>query len=214
MKKKTQLDEVRRLQKIAGLLKEDDIDLSNTPRFRREGEEDMLLAFLDNIQDAAKYEKLGFTVEVDDAANGIYSAEKSVKGYDGLAILSALEDCKIEGLAPMLIYRGEEYDFEKALEFADELASRQASHGQIRENDLDLSDTPDFKSRPRTVEEFLEEEDFINWLIDSIHENLDWENTHDLIYNYIIKNKTLEDFKDAWENYQDEVAGGEYGNDF
>ena len=150
MKKKTQLDEVRRLQKIAGLLKEDDIDLSNTPSFRQEeGGENRLLAFLDNIQDAAKYEKLGFTVEVDDAANGIYSAEKSVKGYDGLAILSALEDCKIEGLAPMLIYRGEEYDFEKALEFADELASRQASHGQIRENDLDLSDTPEFKKKPR-----------------------------------------------------------------
>lgn len=205
--KKTQLDEVRQLQKIAGLLKEDNIDLSNTPRFRREGEEDMLLAFLDNTQDAAKYEKLGFTIEVDDAANGIYSAEKSVEGYDGLAILSMLEDCKIEGLAPMLIYYGKEYSFEEALEFVDKLASQQAADGQIREDDLDLSDTPEFKSRPRTVKEFLEEEDFINWLIDSIHENLDWENTHDLIYNYIIKNKTLEDFQDAWKGYQEELAG-------
>lgn len=205
--KKTQLDEVRQLQKIAGLLKEDNIDLSNTPRFRREGEEDMLLAFLDNTQDAAKYEKLGFTIEVDDAANGIYSAEKSVEGYDGLAILSMLEDCKIEGLAPMLIYYGKEYSFEEALEFVDKLASQQAADGQIREDDLDLSDTPEFKSRPRTVKKFLEEEDFINWLIDNIRENLDWENTEDLIYNYIIKNKTLEDFQDAWKEYQEELAG-------
>ena len=95
-----------------------------------------------------------------------------------------------------------------------EVRQLQKIAGLLKEDDIDLSNTPDFKSRPRTVEEFLEEEDFINWLIDSIHENLDWENTEDLIYNYIIKNKTLEDFQDAWENYQDEVAGGEYGNDF
>lgn len=89
----------------------------------------------------------------------------------------------------------------------DEVRRLQKIAGLLKEDDIDLSNTPDFKSRPRTVEEFLEEEDFINWLIDSIHENLDWENTHDLIYNYIIKNKTLEDFQDAWKGYEEELAG-------
>lgn len=88
-----------------------------------------------------------------------------------------------------------------------EVRQLQKIAGLLKEDDIDLSNTPDFKSRPRTVGEFLEEEDFINWLIDSIHENLDWENTQDLIYNYIIKNKTLEDFQDAWKGYEEELAG-------
>lgn len=200
---RTLVNEIRQLQKIAGLLKEDDIDLSDTPKFANL--KSKLITFVkllypEAINDELILKSISHVVETNDVndlliimADVLGDGSDDPDAFDGVFSRSDIESAVDQADLPDEIAN-------------DIVNSHYVTRLELGE-DLDLSDTPDFKSRPRTVEEFLEEEDFINWLIDSIHENLDWENTQDLIYNYIIKNKTLEDFQDAWKGYQEELAG-------
>ena len=82
-----------------------------------------LASFEDSVITAAAFAKLGFSVEVDDAVNGIYYVESDLTNFDWMAVLSLLEDCKRENLQPMLIIDDECIASDKAIEYADLKAS-------------------------------------------------------------------------------------------
>lgn len=124
MKKNININEVRQLQRVAGILREEDLDLSDTPEFDAPTPGVKLLDFVSDLKDVEKYEHLGFTIEVDDPANREFSAELDLAGYDALALLAVLEDCEREGLEPMLIYKDSQYPFAQALKMADKLAAK------------------------------------------------------------------------------------------
>jgi len=74
-------------------------------------------------QDHLNYEKLGYTVVMDDSANDILSAELDLTKYDWMAVLAALEDAARYDLHPMLSYNGKEYSSEEAMQLADKKAA-------------------------------------------------------------------------------------------
>lgn len=84
-----------------------------------------IFAFEDSLANVAAYEALGFTVTVDDAANGIFYVEADMTDYDWLAVLGLLEDCQREGLQPSIEYKGDIIDWEDAIIFADEKAAEE-----------------------------------------------------------------------------------------
>ena len=74
-------------------------------------------------QDHLNYEKLGYTVVMDDPANDILSAELDLTKYDWMAVLSSLEDAAYYKLYPSLEYNGKIYGYKEALALADEKAA-------------------------------------------------------------------------------------------
>jgi len=82
-----------------------------------------LFDFPEDLKDVKAYEELGFSVEIDDPANRVYSAELSFEGYDWMAVFSVLEDAASYGLYPNLEYNGETYEYKEARELADEKAA-------------------------------------------------------------------------------------------
>jgi hypothetical protein len=84
----------------------------------------VLLDFVDGGRDKAlnAYEMLGFEVEIDDEVNDVYSVTMEFKGYDWMAVLAILEDCKREGVRPSMLYNKDSYSFEEAMQLADKKA--------------------------------------------------------------------------------------------
>lgn len=82
-----------------------------------------LISFEDDFAAVAKYQMLGFNCEVDDAANNIICCEFDLSDADGLALLAVCEDCKREGLNPMVIIADKCYAFAEGLKAADEFAA-------------------------------------------------------------------------------------------
>jgi hypothetical protein len=112
---KQQINEIKRMQVLAGILKENQSD---------DDSRIYLMDFPDNEESAEKYEKLGFEVLVDDDVNEIYSAEYDLTGKDAVAGLSIMEDCERMGLTPTLWFKGKPYPFEKAIKLFDKMASK------------------------------------------------------------------------------------------
>lgn len=119
MKKQILSEEFRRMQKLAGIITEIKA-ISPTAVLRK-----VLFDFPEGegSQDHLNYEKLGFTVEMDDPVNDILSAELDLTKYDWMAVLSTLEDAASFNLYPNLEYNGEIYGYEEAKELADEKAA-------------------------------------------------------------------------------------------
>ena len=84
--------------------------------------EKKIFAFEDNHINLSNYEKMKFTISVDDAANRIFYVEADLTDYDWMAVLSLLEDCKRFNLQPILQYGEELIDGEEAIAYADEMA--------------------------------------------------------------------------------------------
>jgi hypothetical protein len=64
-----------------------------------------LFAFID-AKDIPNYEKLGFNVEIDDAYNQVFYAEKDLSTADNESILAVVDDCNREGISVSLDYDG------------------------------------------------------------------------------------------------------------
>jgi len=84
-----------------------------------------LFAFTDALEDVIAFEKLGFKSEIDDAINKVFYVEADLSDYDWLAALALLEDCKREGLHPILQYGEMLIDGEEAIAFADAKAAEE-----------------------------------------------------------------------------------------
>ena len=89
-----------------------------------------IFAFEDSISNVAAYEKLGFNISIDDAANGIYYISADLTNYDWLAVLALLEDCQRENLQPSFKYDGGFIDWKEAIELADKKANAKLSVNQ------------------------------------------------------------------------------------
>jgi len=85
----------------------------------------IIFAFEDSFANLAAYEKLNFSITVDDAANGIYYAEANLTDYDWLAVLGLLEDCSRFNLEPILQSGEELIDPEDAIAYADKKAAEE-----------------------------------------------------------------------------------------
>jgi len=83
-----------------------------------------IFAFQDQFANLAAYEKLGFNIQIDDAANGIYYVEVNLNNYDWLAVLSLLEDCERFNLQPILQF-GDDFINEGAIAYADRMAAEE-----------------------------------------------------------------------------------------
>lgn len=90
-----------------------------------------IFAFEDSLANVAAYEALGFTVTVDDAANGIFYVEADSTDYDWLNAMAVLEDCQRENLQPTLQHNQNYIDWEDAHKYADLKAFEELSN--IRE---------------------------------------------------------------------------------
>lgn len=88
--------------------------------------EKIIFAFEDSFANLAAYEKLNFSIMVDDAANGIYYAEANLTDYDWLAVVGLLEDCSRLNLEPTLQSGEELIDPEDAIAYADKKAAEEA----------------------------------------------------------------------------------------
>jgi hypothetical protein len=75
-----------------------------------------LFAFID-AKDIPSYEKLGFNVEIDDAYNQVFYAEKDLSTADNETVLAIIDDCDREGLYISFVYNGKLYDGEVAKNF-------------------------------------------------------------------------------------------------
>jgi hypothetical protein len=82
-----------------------------------------LFSFEDDLKTIAAYEELGFIVEVDDAANGIFSCECDLTQYDALALYTMIEDCEREGLTPNVLIGEKIYSFTDGFKAADKLCT-------------------------------------------------------------------------------------------
>ena len=87
--------------------------------------EKKIFAFEDSFANLAAYEKLNFSIMVDDAANGIYYVEANLTDYDWLAVVGLLEDCSRANLEPTLQSGEELIDAENAIAYADQKASEE-----------------------------------------------------------------------------------------
>ena len=119
MEKQILFEEFQRMQKLAGIITEIKA-ISPTAVLRK-----VLFDFPEGegSQDHLNYEKLGFTVVMDDPANDILSAELDLTKYDWLSVLSILEDAAYYNLHPMLSYNGKQYSNKEAMQLADEKAA-------------------------------------------------------------------------------------------
>jgi hypothetical protein len=84
-----------------------------------------IFAFEDQISAIAAYEKLNFTVEIDDAANGIFYVEADLSDYGWLSTLAVLEDCQRFDLEPSFQFGDKMMTIQEAIEFADEQAAEE-----------------------------------------------------------------------------------------
>ena len=119
MKNQILSEEFTRMQKLAGIITEIKT-ISPTAVLRK-----VLFDFPEGegSQDHLNYEKLGFTVVMNDPVNDILSAELDLTKYDWLAVLSTLDDAASFNLYPNLKYNGKIYGYEEARELADEEAA-------------------------------------------------------------------------------------------
>ena len=119
MKNQILSEEFIRMQKLAGIITEIKA-ISPTAVLRK-----VLFDFPEGegSQDHLNYEKLGFTVVMNDPLNDILSAELDLTKYDWLAVLSTLDDAASFNLYPNLKYNGKIYGYEEARELADEEAA-------------------------------------------------------------------------------------------
>ena len=85
--------------------------------------EKKIFAFEDNLSNLSSYQKMNFSISIDDAANQIFYVEADLTDYDWLAALALLEDCKSFNLQPILKYGEEFIPFEEAIAYADEMAA-------------------------------------------------------------------------------------------
>jgi hypothetical protein len=85
--------------------------------------------------DHEQYERLGFTVRVDDEANNVAYAEmitnpdEPTSSEDWMSIMQVLEDAQSFGLAPHMEYMGKIYSTKEAYQLADNKASTTLSEG-------------------------------------------------------------------------------------
>jgi hypothetical protein len=83
-----------------------------------------LFDFPDTLKDAAQYDRLGFIVDIDDPANGIFSAEYSPKGKtDAMGVLSLLDDCVYYDLQPSMEINNVLYTFDEGWSIIDNMAT-------------------------------------------------------------------------------------------
>jgi hypothetical protein len=121
MKKQLLSEEFTRMQKLAGIISEIKIvPFEHNPNSTDSAK---LFDFPDNNDDVRSYKELGFNVVIDDEYNEVYYAEMSFKGYDWMAVLWTLIECKNYNLSPTLEYKEELYDFDEAYELADQKAA-------------------------------------------------------------------------------------------
>lgn len=89
--------------------------------------EKKIFAFEDNHINLSNYEKMKFSISVDDAANRIFYVEADLTDCDWMAVLSLLEDCKRFNLHPILQFGEELINWEDAIAYADEKAANEVS---------------------------------------------------------------------------------------
>jgi hypothetical protein len=87
--------------------------------------EKIIFAFEDSIANLSAYEKLKFSISIDDAINKIYYVEANLTNYDWMAVLALLEDCKWANLQPILQFGEELINWEDAIAYADEKAANE-----------------------------------------------------------------------------------------
>jgi hypothetical protein len=87
--------------------------------------EKKIFAFEDSFANLAAYEKLNFTIEVDDAINRVFYVEADMTDYGWLSTLAVLEDCQNLGLEPTLQFGEDLIDWEDAIAFADTKAAEE-----------------------------------------------------------------------------------------
>ena len=85
--------------------------------------EKKIFAFEDNHINLSNYEKMKFSISVDDAANRIFYVEADLTDYAWMAGLSLLEDCKRFNLQPILQFGEELINWEDAIAYADGMAA-------------------------------------------------------------------------------------------
>ena len=119
---KKQLNEIKRMQLLAGLITESEYRESKMDE--AEDNEIYLLDFPEDLKDVAKYKQSGFDVELDDPYNKIYSAKLDLTGMDAVGMQTELLHLvKQKGLHPTLWFKGKSYSADKALELLDKLAN-------------------------------------------------------------------------------------------
>jgi hypothetical protein len=85
--------------------------------------EKKLYAFEDSIANLLNYQKMKFSISIDDVVNQIYYAEADMTDCDWMAVLALLEDCKHFNLQPILQFGEEIIIGEDAIAYADEMAA-------------------------------------------------------------------------------------------
>lgn len=84
-----------------------------------------------------------------------------------------------------------------------EVRQLQKIAGILKEEDLELSDTPQFASIPKTVEEFLDNEDFVAFIVQTVKDNMDGIDIEDMIERCIVGDLDLDELIDYWEAYKE-----------
>ena len=83
-----------------------------------------LFDFPDTLKDAAQYDRLGFLVDIDDPANGIFSAAYYPKGKtDAVGVLSLLDDCAYYDLKPSVEINDVLYTYDEGRSIIDNMAT-------------------------------------------------------------------------------------------
>jgi hypothetical protein len=85
--------------------------------------EKKIFAFEDNLSNLSSYQKMNFSILIDDAANQIFYVEADLTDYGWMSVLGLLEDCKSFNLQPLLQHGEELIDWEDAIAYADEMAA-------------------------------------------------------------------------------------------
>ena len=85
--------------------------------------EKKIFAFEESHSNLSSYQKMNFSISVDDAINGIFYVEADLTDYGWMSVLGLLEDCKNFNLQPILQYGEEFIPFEEAIAYADEMAA-------------------------------------------------------------------------------------------
>ena len=85
--------------------------------------EKKIFAFEDNLSNLSSYQKMNFSISIDDAINQIFYVEADLTDYGWMSVLGLLEDCKSFNLQPILQYGELFIPFEEAIAYADEMAA-------------------------------------------------------------------------------------------
>lgn len=85
--------------------------------------EKKIFAFEESLSNLSSYQKMKFSISIDDAVNGIFYVEADLTDYGWMSVLGLLEDCKSFNLQPILKYGEEFIPFEEAIAYADEMAA-------------------------------------------------------------------------------------------